>query len=159
RVRLYLPNKLADQPVALLKADALLRWKNGLRKDLSAGSINRIANALRAALNLAADSDERINRRAWEVGLKAIPGGATARNVILKPDAIRRLVSEAYGVSEQFGLLCEVATVTGARASQIAALTVQDLQGDPPRLTMPVSKKGKSDKEVTHRPVAIPKTL
>ena len=45
--------------------------------------IDRIGNSLRAALNLAADTDDRINRRAWEVGLQAIPDAVETRNVIL----------------------------------------------------------------------------
>jgi hypothetical protein len=160
RVRIHLPTTLAEQPVALLKATALLRWRDGLHKSLKPGSINRIANALRAALNMAADADERISRRAWEVGLKAVPGGTVARNVILPPEAIRSIVAESYAISEAIGLLVEVAAITGARLSQMARLMVQDLRGGAaPCLMMPVSKKGRGDKTVTHRAVAIPQTL
>src|SRR5262249_51015767 len=104
RVHTHLSAGLAGQPVALLKAAALLRWKNGLRKSLKPGSINRIANSLRAALNLAADNDDRISRRSWEAGLKAVPGGAVARNVILAADEVRRIVGAAYGIGQEFRL-------------------------------------------------------
>jgi integrase len=160
RVGLHLPPKLAGKPVATLRAESLKQWRDGLREKLAPGSINRIANALRAALNMAADADSRISRHAWEVGLKAVPGAA-ARNVILSDAQVRRLVAEAYAVGEPLGLLVEVAAVTGARVGQIARLEVGDLQGERrnPRLMMPSSRKGRGEKRVSHYPVAIPETL
>lgn len=161
RVRLHMPGKLLHRPVALLTARDLRRWRDGLRKTLTAGSINRIGNALRAALNLTADHDERIRRHAWETGLKGVPGGVVARNVILPGDVIRRIVSEAYAISEQFGLLVEVAATTGARVGQLRELEVGDVQSSraDPRLMMPSSHKGNGEKKIMHRPVAIPETL
>lgn len=161
RVRLHLPAKLGNQSVALLMSRELKQWRDGLRKALTPGSINRIGNALRAALNLAADSDERISRRAWEIGLKAVPGSTVARNVVLSPDAIRRIVNEAYGMSEPFGLLVEVAATTGARVGQLRQLEVGDVQSSraDPRLMMPASRKGRGEKKITHSPVAIPEAL
>jgi integrase len=41
---------------------------------------------------------------------------------------VRSLVAEAHNQSPQFGLLVELAAITGARPSQIARLQVQDLQ-------------------------------
>jgi integrase len=161
RVRLHLPVPLIHQSVALLTARELKRWRDGLLKPLTPGSINRISNTLRAALNLAADTDERISRRAWEIGLKAVPGGTVARNVILPPDAIRRVVSEAYGISKQFGLLVEVAATTGARVGQLRQLEVCDVQSSraDPRLMVPASRKGRGTRMITHQPVAIPQAL
>jgi hypothetical protein len=87
RVRVHLPKALSVKAVALLTARELRRWRDGLKKTLSSGSINRIGNAFRAALNLAADTDERIiSRRAWEIGLQAIRDAAVSRNVILPPE-------------------------------------------------------------------------
>src|SRR5262249_5279902 len=125
-------------------------------KSLTAGSINRIANALRAALNMVADSDKRVSRHAWQVGLKAVPGGDVARNVILSADQVRRIVGQAYAINEAFGLLVEVAAVTGARVSQIARLTAGDIQAN--RVTMPSSRKGKGEK-ISHTPIPIPASL
>jgi hypothetical protein len=160
RVRTHLPPKLAGTPVATLRAENLKHWRDGLFKTLAPGSINRIRNALVAALNMVADSDSRISRHAWEVGLKAVPGAA-ARNVILSDAQVRRLVGEAYAIGEPLGLLVEVHAVTGARTNQIARLEVGDLQGErrSPRLMMPVSRKGRGEKKITHTPVAIPPAL
>ena len=161
RVRLHLPNKLSAKPVVLVTADHLKQWRNGLRSTLAAGSIDRIANALRASLNMVADSDKRVSRHAWEVGLRAVGGGAVARNVILPPDQIHRIVSASYDISPEFGLLVEVAATTGARVGQLRRLEISDVQSSraDPRLMMPSSKKGRGEKKVSHQPVAIPEVL
>ena len=161
RVRVHLTDALAGKAVALLTVRELRRWRDALQKTLTASSINRVANAFRAALNLAADTDERItNRRAWEVGLQAIPDATASDNVILPVGLIRQVVARAYEISEQFGLLISTAT-TGARVSQLARLEVQDVQGDraDPRLMMPSSRKGRGQKNITRRPVPIPHDL
>jgi integrase len=156
RVRLHLSDTLGDKAVELLTADELKAWRNKLRSKVSIGSVNRIANSFRAALNAVADSDSTINRHAWETGLKRMPGGDTARNVILSADQIRRIVTEAYGISESFGLLVEVLATTGARVNQVARLEVGDVRND--RLTMPSSRKGKGEK-ISHTPIPIPPAL
>jgi integrase len=124
--------------------------------------VNRTCAAFKAALNLAADHDEHIaSRRAWETGLASIPDAEQSRNVILPEATVRDLIAEAHCHSAQFGLLVEVAAVTGARISQLARLEVQDLQGDrpDPRFMMPTSRKGKGTKKVMRRPVPIPAAL
>jgi integrase len=84
---------------------------------------------LRAALNLAADHDERIiNRRPWSLGLAAIPNATETRNVILAEGTVRAIVAAAYRQEPEFGLLIEVAAITGARVSQLANLEVQDVK-------------------------------
>jgi integrase len=160
-VHLHLPRRLSDQPVALLTARDLKAWRDGLRATLSPASINRILNSLRAALNAAADTDERISRRAWETGLKSLAGATVARNVILPPEQVRRVVAAAYEVGQEFGLLAEVAATTGARVGQLARLEVADVQAGrtDPRLMMPSSRKGRGVKRVTHQAVAIPQAL
>src|SRR5262249_51449309 len=62
----------------------------------------------------------------------------------------------ARACGTEFGLLIEVAAITGARISQIRRLEVQDLQlGNSPRLIMPASRKGKGAKKVGRRPLPI----
>lgn len=60
RVHGHLSSAMGDKPVALLTARELKCWRDGLKKSVTVSSINRISNGLRAALNLAADTDERI---------------------------------------------------------------------------------------------------
>ena len=60
------------------------------RKMLAPATVNRTCTGLKAALNLAAEHDERIgNRRAWETGLATIPDAEQSRNVILSEPAVR----------------------------------------------------------------------
>ena len=163
RVRGHLPNTLAGKTVALLTARELRRFRdNLLAKKLRASSVNRISSALRAALNLAAAHDQRINNHtAWRIGLASIFDAAQARNVILSDQVIRRIIAAAFGISVELGLLVEIAAVTGARVSQIANLRVVDLQADrlDPRLMMPSSRKGRGQKKITYVPVPIPSIL
>jgi integrase len=162
RVRVNLPSGLFNRPVKLLTSLELRRWRDILAKKLSAATVNRTATGLKAALNLAAEHDERItNRRAWEIGLATIPDAEQPRNVILPDVTVRQIMRKAKEQSNEFGLLVEVAAVTGARVSQLAQLEVQDLQvgRDAPRLMMPTSRKGKAKKAVQCRPVPIPPNL
>jgi integrase len=162
RVKSHLSEMLLQKPVVLLTAKELKRWRDGLKKSVRVGSINRICNGLRAALNLAADTDERVSsRRAWEVGLQAIRDATESRNVILPAEAIHRIVAQAYGIGQEFGLLVEMAATSGARVGQLARLEPHDVQGEraDPRLMMPSSRKGRGQKKITRRPVPIPERL
>jgi integrase len=162
RVRARLPDTLARKSIALVTARELRSWRDGLVDELAPATVNRTANALKAALNLAADHDERIlSRRAWEIGLASIHDAEESRNVILDEAAVRMIVANAAEQSAEFGLLVEAAAVTGARVGQLARLEVQDLQdgrGDP-RLMMPSSRKGRGQKKISRRPVPIPAGL
>src|SRR5262249_18877448 len=161
RIRNYLTPSLGDKVVALLAAKDLQRWRAGVN-GLEPASINRTVRVLKAALNLAAQHDERIvNRHAWGDGLPMIPNADRSRNVILTAQDVRRIGAAAYEHSPEFGFLVEGSAVTGAPVGQIIRLQVQDLQADrdSPRLMMPVSRKGRGRKEVQHRPVPIPRDL
>jgi integrase len=146
----------------LVTTRELRSWRDGLADELAPATVNRTATALKAALNLMADNDERITSRcSWETGLASIHDAEESRNVILKEPAIRTIVAKANEKSAEFELLVETLTVTGARVSQLARLEVQDLQdgrGDP-RLMMPSSRKGRGQKKISRRPVPIPASL
>lgn len=162
RVRGHLSQSLLDKVVALLTSRELRRWRDGLIGSLAPATVNRTTTALKAALNLAAEHDQRIsNGRAWETGLATILDAQQSRNVILGEDVVRRIVSAAHQQNPAFGVMVEVAAVTGARVGQLARLEVQDLQPDrsDPRLMMPSSRKGRGRKSVSHRPVPIPPAL
>lgn len=158
----HIPAAMRGKAVALLTARELRQWRDGLATTLAPSSVNRTCTAWKAALNLAAAHDERIvNSRAWETGLATIPDAEQSRNVILSDATVRGIIAAARAQSAEFGVLIEVAAVTGARVSQLARIEVQDLQadGDAPRLLMPTSKKGKGQKVVQRRPVPLPAGL
>jgi integrase len=168
RVLLHLKgSKLANK---LLTASSLSDNLSEFRDHLVAqgckpATIDRTFHAFRAALNLAAENDERITRRPWKAALKDIGSGETAaRNVILDDADRRALRGAAYRDSNEFGLLIDVLDETGARPSQAVRLTAEDLQGDftdrrtgkrQPRLMMPVSRKGNGKKKARSIPVPI----
>jgi integrase len=157
RVRHHLPRGLAAKAVALLNARELRAWRNGLVKNgLAPPSADRTARILKAALNLAASDDQKItNAGAWRA-LKRLPDTDHARNVILTEDQVRAVVVAAYDVDSEYGLLIELAAVTGARRSQLVRVTAGDIQdkGPAPRLMMPSSKKGRK-RRIDRKPLPI----
>src|SRR5262245_2423775 len=162
--RLHLPASILSKPVAMLGATELTKWRDSLLdKGLAPGTVNRTKTGLRAALELAAKHDPRIaNRRAWKVGLAALPDAHRSRNVILDDGTVRRIVAAAYARDRALGLMTEVAAVTGARLSQLARLEVADLQSDraEPRVLMSCSAKGRMrNKRHERRPVPITPAL
>jgi len=164
RVRAHLTEGLANKPLAGSTIRDFRQWRDGLAaRGLAPSTVNRTTTSLKAALNTMAAQDDRVaaNRRAWEVGLAAIPDAEQTRNVILGDPAIRTIIGKAYEQSGEFGLLTETAAVTGARVSQLARLEVQDLQDNrsDPRLMMPSSRKGRGQKKISRRPVPIPPAL
>jgi integrase len=155
-----MPDALAGKAVKLLTAGELRRWRDALAKEIAPASVNRTTTAMKAALSLAASTDETIfNRQAWANGLDPLPNAEESRNVILTEVEVRRIVTEAYAESPQFGLLVEVAAVTGARVSQLTRLQVRDLQVDRVRLMVPTWGKGTAAHKVSHRPVPISASL
>ena len=159
--RYRLPPALLGKPVNLLTVRDLRSFRDGLLGGRTPGSVNRIVSVLRAALELAASVDPRItNTTAFKTGLKKLPDAARSRNVVLNDAQVRQLVELAYEESAEFGRLIETMATAGARRSQVARLTVGDLQdGRAPRLMMPSSLKGKGVKRINRVPVPIPASL
>jgi integrase len=141
---LHLTSVLKSKPVALLMSIELKKWRDGLLGTMAPSTINRLCGCLRAALNLAARHDKRIqNREAWEVGLVNLPDAQQARNVILSDDKVREFVAAAYELDDKFGLFTNTLAITGARPSQAARLRVEDLHDHPVRPKLMMSKAGK----------------
>jgi integrase len=159
RLMAHVPASMMATPVSLLTVKVLRTWRNSLlAKGLKASSANRINKGFKAALNLAAAHDDRINNaKAWKVGLAALPeADDTESNIVLSDEHRRAVIASAYAISPAFGLYVEVHAVTGARTSQICALDAGDLQaGKEPKLMMPSSLKGRNRRTRTRKPVPI----
>ena len=143
--RRHLTAVLLAKPVALLTSRELKAWRDGLLGKLEPASINRVGTCVRAACELAAQHDRRIqNRDAWEVGLAVLPGAQTARNVVLPDAKVHALVAAAYRHDAALGLLVDTLATTGARPVQASRLRVEDLHDHPakPKLMMPKAAKG-----------------
>jgi integrase len=164
RIRKHLTPTLASKPVGLLTARELAAWRDRLLTDgkLKAASVVRLSKAFKAALNLGARRDSRItNRSAWRDALSGINEGFASRNLQrLADDKVGAVVAAAHAIDPSFGLYVEVLAQTGSRCSQVARLTVKDLQADngTPRLMMPCSHKGRGRK-FEKRPVPITPAL
>ena len=162
RVRVHLSDTLAGKLVSTLTVRDLRRFRDAqLKKGLARDSVNRVSHGFKAAMNLAANHDPRINNRsAWQIGLASLHDAGEARNVILPDDKVLDVIAAAYRVGAEFGLLVELAAVTGARVSQLRGLEVQDLHADAaPRLALPSSRKGRGQKKITRRPIPIPNSV
>lgn len=143
--RVHLTSVLLAKPVQLLAAHELKKWRDSLLGKIAPATINRLCNSVCAALELAAQHDDRIqNRQAWEVGLAGLPDTQSARNVVLTDAKVCEFVAAAYAHDAKLGLLVDTLAITGARPSQVTRLLVEDLQDHPtkPQLRMPKSGKG-----------------
>ena len=133
RVRMYLPATLAAKAVATLSFSDFKPWSAALAEaGLTAAAINRSNSGFRAALTQAAAEDERIaNARIWKHALAALPGAATARNVVLDETEVRAVIVAAYEHQPRVwppgrGRRHD----RRSRFSQLARLEVCDLQVD-----------------------------
>jgi hypothetical protein len=105
RVHLHLSEQLAAKLVCELTSADLTSWLNRLSKKRAPASVNRTANAFRAALDYAADHDGYVkDRKACEIGLKSLPDADESRNVILPEAKVIAVVAEAYQVNPELGL-------------------------------------------------------
>jgi integrase len=150
----------ADTHLAKLNAGTVRAWRQRLSGELQPTTVNRLLNDLRAALNAAAEHHRRVlpATLAAEIraGTKANSAGSSARKQVLPDAEIRRLVDAAFVVDDtgDFGRLVLVMAATGARHSQVARITVGDVQAARGRIMVPPSNKGRAGKRPT--PIAVP---
>jgi integrase len=150
---------VAAKPMAALTADDLIEWREGLKGRVNAPQ--RTVNDFKAALNRAARRYKQLPptiRNTIRDGLasaRAVP--AQAREAQILPDAdVRAIISAAWEVDtegEWDGDLARAVLVlaaTGARFSQVIRMTVADVQTAQKRLMVPVSRKGRGVKKLTH---------
>ncbi|TXN24105.1 site-specific integrase [Methylobacterium sp. WL9] len=154
-------DRLTTSKIHVWRAAFTARAAEVRGEPLTARTINSVLSQVRAALNHAVD----IHRAslpptiAAEIkhGTKAVPGDRNARDHQILPDfEIRRLVEAAFAIDEtgDFGRLILILAATGARISQIARLTVSNVQVARSRILMPPAKKGRRPKDGP--PAAIP---
>jgi integrase len=152
--------KLASKSLAALVDKDLDGWRKSLK--MAAGSVQRTVNDLKAALNAAAKRGKAqlppTIRDTIRDGLaRADAEPAVAREAQVLPDAdVRLIISAAWEIDARgdwagdLGRLILVLAATGARFSQVARMTVADVQVPQQRLMIPVSRKGRGTKKSTH---------
>jgi len=152
--------KLTAKPLAALSSDDLAKWREGLQ--MAAGSAQRTVNDFKAALNAIARRAKAqlppTIRDTIKDGLATVHSApAVAREAQILPDSdVRAIISAAWKVDAEgkwdghLARLVLVLAATGARFSQIARMTVADVQVAQKRLMIPVSRKGRGVKNSTH---------
>lgn len=120
---------------------------------------HRTTTCPKAALNLAADNDDRIARRPWETGLLALRDADRSRNVVLNDDQVRRVVAAAYGRPRVWAVgrdrrrhRCSRESTSAARGSGRAGRPRRPASDD-----AELTQGG--IKSIGRRPVPIPATL
>jgi integrase len=157
-----LGSDLASMPMHRIDETALSRWRNGIPAGLSPATVQRLVNDLKAALNLAA----RTNRARLPVeiigtiraGLRVEEATtAEARKQVLFDADVRRIIDAAWQVDREgdTARLVLVLAATGARFSQVARLTVADIQKAEGRIMVPTSRKGRGVKRTSHTAVRV----
>ena len=152
--------KLAGRPLAALTSDDLAKWRDSLK--MATGSAQRTVNDFKAALNAVARRAKAklpaTIRDTIKDGLATVNATpVVARDAQVLPDAdVRSIIAAAWEVDaegEWEGDLSRIVLVlaaTGARFSQVARMTVADVQARERRLMIPVSRKGRGVKNVSH---------
>jgi hypothetical protein len=150
-------------PVVMLKQQALADIRNGLvSSGLKKSSVDRIGKVFKAAMNLAADRDQRIkNSREWSKGWAMLANSSVANNIIIPENLVNAIIGKAYEVDHKLGVTFHTQAATGAGYKQIQEIRIRDLQdgnlenGKPaPRLMVPARRKGKNPK-LTYQPFPI----
>lgn len=142
--------KLPHLTLATLAESDLRAWQLRIARK-KPSSIQRVVNDLKAALNAAFEGHRQVLPPDLPItikyGLKVQAPEmliAVARdNQILSDDQVRRVVAAAIAIDEDFGRLVVLLAATGARFSQLARMTVGDVQAEQSRLMVPQSFKGR----------------
>ncbi|WP_271896280.1 site-specific integrase [Candidatus Phyllobacterium onerii] len=162
-----LKDPIAETPLHVLLEDDLSAWRRRRPADISVSTVRRIINDLKAALNGAA--------AAYRTRLPAqlpivIKNGLSTEEATapiarekqaLTDSEIRKLIIQSMRVDEEGGWEGDLARMilalasTGARFSQVARMTVADLQPGKSRLMVPTSRKGRGVKTSTHTAIRV----
>lgn len=164
------PAPIADVPLHQLTEAQLIDWRKSLPDSLKTSSVWHLAATLKAAINAA----YRANRATLPATLPGVltaalvisrtspaDGESGAReNQILDAATVGRIIAAAQKVDEagewdgDLYRMIVVLAASGARFSQVARLTVRDVQVERSRLMIPPSHKGQGRKpEATPVPI------
>ena len=160
---------LADVALLDLTEGHFEHWRAGLVRGgrgqkanpapLAPATVARLLNDIRAAL-AAATRRGKVSADVVTVvrdGLRAPPNPDRVRTMQVLTDAdVRKLVDAAAAQDVDFGALVLLLAATGSRLNQLARVTVADFQPDARRLMVPVSRKGRGTKQITHIAVPLP---
>jgi integrase len=163
---------LAERKLLDLSDTDLARWRAGLKRGgrgnetgkapLAPGTVARLLNDLRAALTAGARKAKAPAElyTTLKDGLRAPEKPDRAREKqVLRDTDVRRLVECATSHDVDFGALVLVLAATGARMDQVARIRVVDFQPEAERVMIPVSRKGKGEKQINHIAVPLPKDV
>jgi hypothetical protein len=151
-------DEFAKVKLSRLRSSHIDAWRSRLPGELTPSSSNRLLNDVRAALNAAverhaAELPAHISREI-KAGTKSAPLGVGARKQLLTDKQVQDVVEAAAKVDDDFGALVLLLAATGARFSQLAALTVGGVQFSVGRVMVPASRKGRNPRPKP--PVAVP---
>ena len=151
---------LAAKRLAALAVNDLAKWREALSVRVKAPE--RTIHDFKAALNAAAKRyaaqlppTMRDKIRDGLASAHVSPSVAREAQVLLDPD-LRALIAAAWEVDAEgewdgdLGRLVLVMAATGARFSQVVRMTVADVQAAQKRLMIPVSRKGRGVKNLSH---------
>lgn len=160
-----LRSKLATVPLHRLEDDDLRAWRAGLPEDLAHGTVRRLINDLKAALNFALETHRKKLpvdlALAIQNGLKADHARPVeARRQVLSDGELKRVLAAALEIDREqewdgdlYRLILLLAA-TGGRFSQLRRVTIADLQFNQRRVMIPSSRKGKGQKQAEK--IAVP---
>jgi integrase len=159
---------LADKPLLNVTDQDLSDWRKGLTRGgrgkqkakvapLAPATLARLLNDFRAALAAGARKAKASAdlSTAIKEGLRAPekPDRARTKQVLSDAD-VRKVVEAAAAQDADFGALVLLLAATGLRMDQMGRVTVVDFQPDARRIMVPVSRKGRGEKQITH--IAVP---
>jgi integrase len=163
--RHVLAKDLAATPLHKLEEDTLKEWRSGLA-GLAPASVRRTVNDFKAALNKAADEKRKaLPALAGVIKAAFKAKGATAsiarQFLPLSDDEVRTVIAAAAEVDAAGGWegdlyrMVLLLAATGARFGQVAAIQVGDVESVSERIMVPVSFKGRGEKQSAAYPVHI----
>lgn len=155
RIKKHATMAFLARPVALMDRAEFRSWRDGLARKMKSAAVDRTCRGMKAALNLAAETDTTLDRSSWTVGLSLIKEKSPERHHVPLPEpVIADIVGASRDQSAEFGNLIQVLAETGCRYSQAARIMIADLLPDD-MLNIPVSRKGRGEKAIASYPLPI----